>query len=238
MHKTRTPFDKLQSPRKYFGVHFCMRSFDKLFLGFAILLYTSCAEETSNTVPDSTAIDSSLTQESKVDTVQEVAADVSNTVSRPYPEILLNWEKELQMRGVNFDLDNFYAAAQHDFDFGYSNPWDREVPSYFTPSPDTSYYTYTVPNWIGGEPDSYLFLIDVKKGLSFSLDVVGTCASFEDSGWKNDHILVAYGYDDCTTDVKFPGKGLYQGFYCFYNFKTKIETVYCSKNYFNPKWGR
>src|ERR1044072_3540280 len=107
-----------------------MRSFHKLFFAFAILLYTSCAEEIStDTGAGSPVQDSTLIVRAQ-DTTKETRNDITAQASLPIDTnapLLQNWQKNLRDRGINFSLKNFYAATMRTLNVDDCHPWDGDM---------------------------------------------------------------------------------------------------------------
>lgn len=209
-----------------------MRSFHKIFFAFTILSYTSCAEETSTTNIPLTDTDSLITQ--KMDTTPG-ADSLSVIVSTPkdtIPAVLLNWEKELQAKGITMSLAKFYAAGMNEFFLYDQGEWDGVVRNSYVSSPDNHYYSYEVSSWNDGDADTYVHLIDRQLKKQYIVNVIGTCCSYAGTGWLDDHTLIAIGYDTYQAEERYPRQYLTQGFYSVFDLSTNTMTMYESRNFF------
>jgi hypothetical protein len=217
-----------------------MRSFDRIFFAFAVLLYTSCAnacrtdgEESS--VNNSSSADSGSVQTVSLDSLpatDSVLPATASITTDSLPEILLNWEKELQKLGIKMSLDQFYAAGINEFSLYEQGSWDGVVRSNYVSSPDNRYYSYSVSSWNDGDADTYVHMIDKEKKKQYIVNVIGTCCTYEGTAWLDNHTIIAIGYDTDQAEERYPRQYLTQGLYCVFDLNTETDTYYRSRNFF------
>lgn len=221
-----------------------MRCFLKIFCCTAISLYTSCARhpDPANNGNAVSATDTPASDSDAVglmrDTAKTVSVDLTAKSSvriDTNAPLLQNWQKFLRERGKNFSLKNFYAATMGTIDIGGCNTWDGKGTEDCACSPDSTMYATTVPGLCGDEPDTYVYLFDKKNKTWCELATAGSFTTYEDCEWEDDSTLIVYGYDTYDAEQEYPDQNYVQGFYVVYNFSSKKEICYASKNYFRLK---
>lgn len=210
-----------------------MRSFHKIFFAFTVLLYTSCAEESSlNNSPTADSDSARTTRTDSMSSIDSVLQATTSNKADSLPEILLKWENELQEAGINMSIDQFYTAGINEFSLYDQGSWDGVVQSYYAASPDNRYYSYAVSSWNDGDADTYVHMIDKEKKKQYIVHVIGTCCTYEETAWLDNHTIIAIGYDTEQAEERYPGQYLTQGLYCVFDLNTEAYTYYRSKNFF------